>query len=98
MATMETVQVQLDAEVVSQATAALEKQGMDVSEAMGLLLARVARDGGLELEHGEDPEYDAWLCAKVQEAIDDPRPRISMEEVDRRAEVRRARLIAKAQI
>jgi DNA-damage-inducible protein J len=89
--------VQLDAEVVSQAAAALKQQGMDVSEAMGLLLARVARDGGLALEPGEDAEYDAWLCAKVQEAIDDPRPRLSMEEVDRRAEVRRARLIAKAQ-
>lgn len=29
-----------------------------------------------------DPiEYDKWLCAQVQEAIDDPRPSIPHEEV-----------------
>jgi DNA-damage-inducible protein J len=96
MAPMATVQAQVDADVVNQATAVLKKQGMDVSEAVGLLLSRVARDGGLLLEPGESAEYDAWVCAKVQEAMDDPRPLISHEEARRRMMVLRAELLAKA--
>jgi DNA-damage-inducible protein J len=97
MATMAIVQVQVDAEVASQAAAALKKQGMDVSDALGFLLARVVRDGGLVLEQGEDPEYDAWVCTKVQEALDDPRPPVSHEEMKRRWALRRTELLAQAE-
>jgi DNA-damage-inducible protein J len=96
MATMATVQAQVEDEVLNRASSALQRQGMDVSQAVGVLLARVARDGGLVLEHGENSEYDAWIRAKVQEALDDPRPMISSDEVDRRADARRSRLLAEA--
>lgn len=66
---------------------------MDVSQAVRLILSRVARDGGLILEPDEDSAYDAWFSAKVQEGIDDPRPRLSQEEVERRAAERRKRLL-----
>jgi DNA-damage-inducible protein J len=89
MAAMETVEALVDAEVVSRASLALKRQGMDISEAMTLMLARIARDGGLVWEPGEDAEYDAWLCAKVQEALDDPRPSIPHEEVRKRMASRR---------
>ena len=33
---------------------------------------------------GEDPEYDAWVCAKVQQAIDDPRPKVDRDTAQAR--------------
>ena len=40
-----------------------------------ILLTRVAAEGGLPAGLTADPDaYDAWFRAKVQEALDDPRP------------------------
>jgi DNA-damage-inducible protein J len=91
------VQARIDADVKERATAVLEGQGLTVSEAVRILLTRTANEGALPFTPVNDAQYDAWFRAKVQEALDDPRPMISMEEVDRRAAVRRARLVAKSQ-
>ncbi len=40
---------------------------------------------------------DAWLRAKVQEAMDDPRPTLSSEEAEARFAERKAAIPAKAQ-
>lgn len=41
----------------------------------------------------QQADYDAWLAKEVQEAIDDPRPRISHAEVLRRSAQRRENLM-----
>jgi DNA-damage-inducible protein J len=91
------VQARIDADVKARATAVLEGQGLTVSEAVRILLTRTANEGALPFTPVNDAQYDAWFRAKVQEALDDPRPSISMDEVDRRAAARRARLVEKSQ-
>jgi DNA-damage-inducible protein J len=90
------VQARIDADVKERATAVLEGQGLTVSEAVRILLTRTANEGALPFTPVNDAQYDAWFRAKVQEALDDPRPMIPMEEVDRRMAARRARLLAKS--
>mgnify|MGYP003456329189 CR=1 FL=1 len=41
---------------------------------------------------GTDPEYDDWIRIEVQLAIDDPRPLVPQEEVERYFAMRRAEL------
>jgi antitoxin ParD1/3/4 len=36
----------------------------------------------------ETPEYKAWLKAKIGEALDDPRPPVPADEVERRLKAR----------
>jgi DNA-damage-inducible protein J len=97
MASNALVQTRIDADVKERAAAVLEQQGMTVSDAVRVLLTRTANEGAVPFTPVvNDAAYDAWFRAKVQEALDDPRPMISMEEVDRRAEARRTRLLAKA--
>jgi DNA-damage-inducible protein J len=43
----------------------------------------------------DNPEYDAWFRAKVQEALDDPRPFVSNEEAKRRMMKRRKELLSR---
>ena len=70
--------------------------GTDLADAVRILLTRIANEGALPLDFAVDPEtYDAWFRAKVQEALDDPRPAIPHAEVEaefaaRRAAARRA--------
>ena len=45
------------------------------SDAVRILLTRVATEGGLPAGLTADPDaYDAWFRAKVEEALHDPRP------------------------
>jgi len=97
MAANALVQARIDADVTERATAVLEGQGLTVSEAVRILLTRTANEGALPFTPVNDAQYDAWFRAKVQEALDDPRPMISDEEVTKRAAVRRARLVGKLQ-
>ncbi len=49
--------------------------GLTVSDAVRILLTRVANEGALPFAFATDPAvHDAWFRAKVQEALDDPRP------------------------
>jgi DNA-damage-inducible protein J len=56
--------------------------GLTLSDAVRILLTRVAKEGGLPpgLTVTEET-YDDWFRRKVQEALDDPGPFIPHEEV-----------------
>lgn len=85
------VQTRIDPEIKERASAVLERMGMTVSDAVRILLTRTAKEGALPAELLlPDPEHDAWFRAKVQEALDDPRPPIPHEEVKARIARRRA--------
>jgi len=90
------VQVRIDPALKERAAAVLDHMGLTVSDAVRILLTRVANEGALPFDFAVDPEtYDAWFRAKVQEALDDPRPAIPGDEVEahfaaRRAAARRA--------
>ena len=89
------VQVRIDREVRDKASAVFARYGLTVSDAVRILLTRTANEDAAPYSlFPDDPEYDAWFRAKVQEAVDSPHPRISGEEVERemaelRAELRR---------
>ncbi|MEL6465685.1 MAG: type II toxin-antitoxin system RelB/DinJ family antitoxin [Pseudomonadota bacterium] len=69
------IHVRVDGQLKTDASEALAGVGLTVSDAVRILLTRVAAEGGLPAGLTADPEsYDAWFRAKVQEAIDDPRP------------------------
>lgn len=70
--------VRVDDQLKAQATDALAGVGLTLSDAVRILLTRVATEGGLPAGLTADPDaYDAWFRAKVQEALDDPRPAVS---------------------
>lgn len=89
------VQTRIDADVKERAAVVLEQQGMTVSDAVRVLLTRTANEGAVPFTPVHDAAYDAWFRAKVQEALDDPRPRIPHAEVVKRSLERRAELLAK---
>ncbi len=89
------VQTRIDSDVKERAAAILEKNGMTVSEAVRILLTRTANEGALPFAPANNAAYDAWFRAKVQEALDDPRPTISHQEAVTRFAAQKARLRAK---
>ncbi len=67
--------VRVDDQLKSQASDALAGVGLTLSDAVRILLTRVATEGGLPAGLAADPDaYDAWFRAKVKEALDDTRP------------------------
>ena len=74
--------IRIDEDVKTRAAAALEGVGLTLSDAVRILLTRVAKEGGLPpgLTVTEET-YDDWFRRKVQEALDDPGPLLSHEEV-----------------
>lgn len=95
MAASSLVQARIEPEIKDRATAVLASMGLSVSDAVRILLTKVANEGALPAGLTTSPEdYDRWFRAKVQEALDDPRPSIPHEEVEAnfaklRAETRR---------
>lgn len=78
MAANSLIQARIDNEIKERASAALEKMGLTVSDAVRILLTRIASEGGLPVELTTDPQvYDAWFRAKVREALDAPHSDIS---------------------
>lgn len=74
--------VRVDDKVKTQAAAALAGVGLTLSDAVRILLTRVAREGGLPAGLTADPDaYDAWFRAKVREALEDDRPTIPHADV-----------------
>lgn len=97
MAANALVQTRIDATVKDRATAVLEKMGLTVSDAVRILLTRVANEGALPFGFATDPAaYDAWFREKVQEALDDPRPAIPHDQVEAHFAKRRAAARRKA--
>ena len=76
--------IRIDEDVKTRAAAALESVGLTLSDAVRILLTRVAKEGGLPpgLTVTEET-YDDWFRRKVQEALDDPGPLLSHEDAMR---------------
>jgi len=80
------IHVRVDDHLKAQATEALANVGLTVSDAVRILLTRVAAEGGMPAGLVSDPEaYDAWFRAKVQEALEDKRPSLDQSEVMQKA-------------
>ena len=81
------IHVRVDNQLKAQATNALAGVGLTLSDAVRILLTRVASEGGLPAGLTADPDaYDAWFRAKVQEALDDPRPAAPHAQVMQKAQ------------
>ena len=105
MGAMAIVQTEIDAELEKRAAEVLKREGLTVADALREVLIFTANKGTLPFAttadeaaaYGDDnPEYDAWFRAKVQEALDDPGQYVSNEEAKRRMAIRRAELLARA--
>lgn len=74
--------VRVDDQLKAQAAEALAGVGLTLSDAVRILLTRVAREGGLPAGLTADPDaYDAWFRAKVREALKDDRPALPHADV-----------------
>jgi DNA-damage-inducible protein J len=74
--------VRIDDELKEDAAEKLARVGLTVSDAVRILLTRVARDGGLPAGLAtDDKAYDAWFRAKVREALADTRAAIPHNKV-----------------
>jgi DNA-damage-inducible protein J len=83
MAATALVQARIDPALKERAAAVLDNMGLTVSDAVRILLTRVANEGALPFAFATDPAvHDAWFRAKVQEALDDTRPAIPDDEVE----------------
>jgi len=76
------IHVRVDDRLKAKATDALAGVGLTLSDAVRILLTRVAAEGGLPAGLTADPDaYDAWFRAKVQEALEDARPVTPQDQV-----------------
>lgn len=74
--------VRVDEQLKAQATEMLANVGLTVSDAVRILLTRVAKEGGLPASLTADPKaHDAWFRAKVLEALADTRPALPHQQV-----------------
>jgi DNA-damage-inducible protein J len=73
--------VRVDEQLKAQATETLANVGLTISDAVRILLTRVAKEGGLPAGLTAAPEaHDAWFRAKVQEALADDRPAVPHQQ------------------
>jgi DNA-damage-inducible protein J len=89
------VQTRIDPAVKERAAEVLEELGITVSEAVRILLTRTANEGALPFALSNSVEHDAWFRAKVQEALNDPRPAIPHKKVEAHFAKRRAAALRK---
>lgn len=76
------VHVRVDNKIKVEAAQNLANYGLTVSDAVRILLARVAKEGALPAGLTCNAEaYDRWFKAKVHEALADTSPTISHEQV-----------------
>jgi len=74
--------VRVDEALKAQASENLANVGLTLSDAVRILLTRIAKEGGLPAGLTSDPaSHDAWFRAKVHEALNDPRPSVSHAQV-----------------
>ncbi len=84
------VQARIDTEVKERAATVLENMGLSLSDAVRILLTRVANEGSLPAGLTTDPvAHDAWFRARVREALEDSRHPMSHDDVEARFETRR---------
>lgn len=81
--------VRVDDDLKAQASEKLAAVGLTVSDAVRILLTRVAKEGGLPAGLAADPEaYDAWFRTKVREALADTGSTIPHRQVMADAQAR----------
>jgi DNA-damage-inducible protein J len=74
--------VRVDERLKTEAAERLSNIGLTISDAVRILLTRVAREGALPAGLAVDTEaYDLWFRAKVQEALADKRAATPHREV-----------------
>lgn len=74
--------VRVDDKLKAEAAEKLANVGLTISDAVHILLTRIAKEGGLPAGLTADPEaYDAWFKGKVQQALADTRPVASHQQV-----------------
>lgn len=74
--------VRVDDKLKTEAAEKLAEVGLTVSDAVRILLTRIAKEGGLPAGLTTDPDtYDQWFRAKVREALDDIRPAVPHRQV-----------------
>ena len=74
--------VRVNNEIKAAAAENLANFGLTVSDAVRILLTRVAKEGALPVGLVSSPEvYDDWFRAKVLEALADARPGVAHETV-----------------
>ena len=97
MAATALVQTRIDPALKERATAVLDKMGLTVSDAVRILLTRIANEGALPFPLATDAAaHDAWFRAKVRQALDDLRPAVPHDEVEAHFAERRAAALRKA--
>ena len=92
------VEARIDAATGERAAAVLEQMGLTVSDAVRIFLTRTAEEGALPFEVASDSaQHDGWFRTKVQQAIDDPRPALSSEDVESRMAQRKSAVLERIQ-
>ncbi len=82
MADTALVQTRIDPALKERAAAVLENMGLTVSDAVRILLTRVAKEGALPFDFTVDAAaHDAWFRRKVLQALQDDAPGIADDEV-----------------
>jgi DNA-damage-inducible protein J len=90
------IQTRIDPAIKSRAAEVLGAIGLTVSDAVRILLTRIANEGALPVELiANSQDHDAWFRAKVREALADPRPDVSDADVEAEFAARRAATSAK---
>lgn len=76
------IHIRVDDQLKAKAADALAGVGLTLSDAVRILLTRVAAEGGMPVGLTADPDaYDSWFRAKVQEALADPTPPAKHDDV-----------------
>ncbi|GHT89811.1 hypothetical protein AGMMS49545_21330 [Betaproteobacteria bacterium] len=74
--------IRIDDKLKTDAAEKLADFGLSLSDAVRILLTRVVKEGALPAGLTADASaYDAWFRAKVQEALDAPRPSVPHQQV-----------------
>ena len=74
--------VRVDDQLKARAAEALAGVGLTLSDAVRILLTRVATEGGLPAGLATSPQsYDIWFRQKVAEALEDPGAPIAHKDV-----------------
>lgn len=77
------VQTRIDPALKERAATVLDSMGLTVSDAVRILLTRIANEGALPFPLATDPAaHDAWFRAKVQQALEDSRPPAPHDDVE----------------
>jgi DNA-damage-inducible protein J len=89
--------IRIDDQLKVAASEKLAGVGLTISDAVRILLTRVVREGGMPAAlMMDEAAYDDWFRAKVQEALDDKRPRVSNEDAKAHFSARREALKKRA--